>query len=193
MDQEGDDAIADLASYQRLVDKLMYLPCGTRLDIAFVVGQLSRHTSDPRAGHLRIAKRVLRYLKGIITLGITWGGDPAGHQDKYPPRGIVGYADSNYAGDPEDRKSVAGHCFFIGRLVTTWRSKRQRTVSTSTSEAEYVAMSQGAKEGIWIQRFINELLPDETVREMNMRGDNETSLTLTRDPESQNTTTSEAW
>lgn len=47
-------------------------------------------------------------------------------------------------------------------------------------------MSQGAREGVWIQRFVNELLPDEAVRMMNMLGDNETSLTLTKDPESQN-------
>lgn len=186
MDQVGDDARADIAPYQKLVGKLMYLACGTRPDIAFVVGQLSRHNSDPRAGNLRIAKQVLQYLKGTITMGIMWGDDPAGHLSKYPPRGIVGYADSNFAGDSDDRKSVTGYCFFIGGAVTTWCSKRQRTISTSTSEAAYVAMSHGAKEGIWIQQFINELLLDKVVRAMNMLGDNETSLTLTKDPESQN-------
>lgn len=191
LDQAGDHIQTDLVAYQRLVGKLMYLACGTRPDIAFVVGQLSGHNSDPRAGHTRIAKQTLQYLKGTSTLGIIWGRDPASHQDqegKYGPFGIVGYADSSYAGGIEDRKSITGYCFFLGGAITTWCSKRQRTVSTSTSEAEYVAMSHGAREGVWIRRFLNELLPEQAVRRMEMLGDNETSLTLTKNPESQNRT-----
>ena len=190
LDQAGDHQQADLTAYQRLIGKLIYLSCGTRPDIAFVVGQLSRHNSDPRTGHLRIAKQVLRYMKGTITLGIEWGNDPAGHRSggKYGELGVVGYADSSYAGDLEDRKSITGYCFFLGGAIVTWCSKRQCTVSTSTSEAEYVAVSQSAREGVWIRRFLNELLPEEAVREMKMLGDNETSLTLTKDPESQNRT-----
>lgn len=109
MNQAGDDVRVDLTSYQRLVGKLIYLVCGTRPNIAFVVGQLSRHNSDPRSGHLRVAKQVLRYLKETITLGIVWGNDLADHLGKYPPQGIVGYANSNFARDPEDRKSVTGY------------------------------------------------------------------------------------
>ena len=70
LDQAGDHQQANLIAYQRLIGKIMYLSCGTRPNIAFVVGQLSRHNSDPRVGHLRIAKQVPRYLKGTITLGI---------------------------------------------------------------------------------------------------------------------------
>lgn len=119
-----------------------------------------------------------------------WENDPAGHQseDKYGSFRVVGYADSNYAGDLEDKKSIIGYCFFIGGAIVTWCSKRQRTVSTSTSEAEYVAVSQGTREGMWIRQFLNELLPEQAVKEMRMLGDNETSLTLTKDPESQNWT-----
>lgn len=185
MDQASDDSPADLAAYQRLVGKLMYLACGTRPDIFFVTGLLSRHNSDPRIGHLRIAKQVLCYLKGTINLGIVWGTDPIGHREKYGPMGVVGYADSSYAGDPEDRKSITGYCFFLGGGIVTWCSKRQRTVSTSTSEAEYVAVSHGAREGVWMRRFLIELPPEQAVRKMEMLGDNETSLTLTKDHESQ--------
>lgn len=100
--------------------------------------------------------------------------------------GVVEYSDSSYASDLEDRKSITGYCFFLGGAIVTWCSKRQCTVLTSTSEAEYVAVSQGAREGVWVRQFLNELLPEEAVREMKMLGNNETSLTLTRDPESQN-------
>ena len=102
--------------------------------------------------------------------------------------GVVRYADSSYVGDIEDKKLITGYCFFLGGGVITWCSKQQRTVSTSTSEVEYVTVSQGAREGVWIRRLLNEFLPNEGVREMKMLGDNETSLTLTRDPESQNRT-----
>ena len=152
LDQAGNHQQADLIAYQRLIGKLMYLSCGTHPNIAFVVGQLSRHNSDPRMGHLHITKQVLRYLKGMIRLGIEWGNNPAGHRSggRYGQLGIVGYADSSYAGDLKDRKSITGYCFFLARAIVTWCSKRQRTVSTFISKDEYVAVSQGAREGVWI-------------------------------------------
>lgn len=61
-------------------------------------------------------------------------------------------------------------------------------MSTSTSEAKYVAISHGARDAVWIRRFLNELLSEQAVRKMEMLGDNETSLTLMKDPESQNRT-----
>ena len=168
----------------------MYLGCGTRPDIAFVVGQLSRHNSDPRMEYLRIVKQILRYLKGTITLGIEWENNLARHRlgERYGELGIVGYADSSYAGNLEDKKSITGNYFFLAGAIVTWYSKRQCTVLTSISEAEYVAMSQGAREGVWIQWFLNKLLSKNAVREIKMFSNNETSLTLTRDPKSQNQT-----
>lgn len=100
----------------------------------------------------------------------------------------VGYANSSYTRDLEDRKPITGYCFFLGGAITTWSSKRQQTVSTSTSEAKYVPMSHGARQGVWIRCFLNELLPEQVVRRMEMLGDKKTSLTLTKDPESQNRT-----
>ena len=121
LDQVGDHQQANLTEYQRLIGKLMYLSCGTRPDIAFVVGQLSCHNSDPHVRHLRIAKQVLRYLKGTITLGIEWENDPASHRigEKYGEIGVVEYADSSYTGDIKDRKSIIGYYFFLGGGVIT--------------------------------------------------------------------------
>ncbi len=130
----------ELQEYQRLIGKLMYLACGIRPDIAFAVGQLSKHNADPRKGHLRAAKRVVRYLKGTMQMGLIFGRASANGQlpQDPPPYVLVGYADSNFAGDPEDRKSVMGYCFFLNGAVVSWSSKKQRTVSTSTTEAEYI-------------------------------------------------------
>ena len=126
LDQAGDHQQANLIKHQHLINKLMSLSCGTRPDIAFMVGQLICHNSNPCIGHLRIAKQVFYYLKGTITLGIEWGNDLVGHRagEKYREMGVVGYADSSYAGDIEDRKSITEYYFFLNRGVITWCSKR---------------------------------------------------------------------
>lgn len=187
MSEPDDYDEADLGDYQRLIGKLMYLACGTRPDIAFVVGRLSKHNADPRKGHLRAAKRVVRYLKGTIHLELVYGQRPDGSSPTVPaPYGLIGYGDSNFAGDPEDRKSVMGYCFFLNGGVVSWSSKKQRTVSTSTTEAEYIAIGHAAREGIWIKRFINELQLEITG--LSLKGDNEASLNLTKNPESQHRT-----
>lgn len=110
-----------------------YLACGSRPDIAFVVGRLSKHNADLRKGHLRAAKRVVRYLKGTIHLELVYGQNPDGSYPTTPaPYGLIGYGDSNFAGDLEDRKSVMGYCFFLNGAVVSRSSKKQKTVSTST-------------------------------------------------------------
>lgn len=123
---------ADLKTYQRLVGKLMYLLCETRPDIAFVVGQLSRRNADPRVSYFKAAKRVVRYLKGTMHLGLTYGSPlQFTEQTKAPiptntePYSLIGYADSNYAGDPEDQKLVMGYCFYLNGAVISWCSKKQ--------------------------------------------------------------------
>ncbi len=72
MSEPEDYEEADYRIYQRLVGKLMYLLCGTRPDIAYVVGQLSRHNADPRKDHHQVAKRVVKYLKGTMEIGLTF-------------------------------------------------------------------------------------------------------------------------
>ena len=165
----------------------MYLTCGTRPDIAFVVGQLSCHNSDPRIDHICIAKQILQYLKRTSTLGIVWGRNPIEHQDekgKYESYEAVSYADSSYIGDIDDQNSITGYYFFFGGAITTLYSKKQQTVLDSTSEAKYVAMSHKARERVWIQRSLNELLPEQAIRRMEMLGNNEMSLILTKNLES---------
>ena len=101
---------------------------------------------------------------------------------------MVEYVDSSYAGDLEDRKSITGYCFFFGGAIVTWYSKQQRIVLISISKVKYVAMNQEAKEEVWIRQLLNELLPESIVRKIKILGDNEMSLTLTKDSKSQNCT-----
>ena len=143
MPEPDDYDKTDIPTYQQLISKLMYLACGTRPNIAFAVGQLSRHNANPRKGHLQAAKRIVQYLKGTMNLGLIYGQTTA--RDPLP-YGLIGYADSKFARDPEDHKSVMGYCFFLNRAVVLWRSKKQQTISTSTTEAKYIAPGYTARE-----------------------------------------------
>ena len=174
-----------LQEYQRLIGKLMYLACGTRSDIAFVVGQLSKYNADPRKSHLRAANRVVRYLKDNMQMGLVFGKEVNSYLPKDPPPyGLIGYAESNFAEDPADRKSVMGYCFFLNGAVVLWSSKKQKIMSTSTTKAEYIALGHAAREAVWIRRFINEIKM-ETVENLTLFRDNEMSIALTKNAESQ--------
>lgn len=121
----------------------------------------------------------------MINLGIIWEANLAGYQEKHGPMKIVGYADSSYTRNLEDRKLIIGYCFFLGGEIVTWCSKRQQIVSISISETKYIAISHRAREKAWIRRFLNELISDQALRKMDMLGDNETSLILTKNFKSQ--------
>ena len=93
---------------------------------------------------------MLRYLKGTCTYGVAYSG----------LKGIEtleGYVDSDYAGDITDRKSTYGSVFILSGGPLAWNSKKQQSVSTSTMEAEYVALCQGSKEAVWLRDLLREL------------------------------------
>lgn len=115
----------ELRKYQRLISKLMYLACGTRPDIAFAVGQLGEHNADPKKGHLQATKRVVRYLKRTMQMGLVFGREVKGYLPRNPLLyGLIGCINYNFAGDSEDRKSVMKYCFFLNGIVVLWSSKK---------------------------------------------------------------------
>ena len=67
---------------------------------------------------------------------------------------IVGYADADWAGDVNTRKSTSGYVFQIGGSTISWMSKRQSIVALSTTEAEYVALSTATQEAIWLRSLL---------------------------------------
>lgn len=104
-----------------------------------------------------------------------------------PSYGLIDYADSNFARDSEDRKSVRGYCLFMNGAVVSWSSKKQKTVSTSTNEAGYIAFGYVAREAIWMKKFINKM-GLEVIADLTLHEDNEMSIVLTKNTESQHQT-----
>lgn len=156
----------------------MYLSYSTRPDIAFAVGQLSRQNASPRVSHLKTAKRVIQYLKGIIHLGIVY--KTGTNKESQSPYGLVSYANSNYADNPKNCKSVMGYYFFINGRVVSWYNKKQRTISTSTIKVEYIVLGYGTQKNVWIRQFLNELSLAKLIYTCIFHGDNEISIILTK-------------
>lgn len=157
---------------------------GTRPDTAFAMIQLNKRNTNPREEHLQAAKCVLRYLKGTIYLKVNYKTS----KDKISLYGLVGYANSNYAGNSEDCKFVMRYCFFVNRALVFWSSKNQRTVSNSTTKAEYIVLSHTVHETIWIRHFLNELKIGDYNNVCTLHKNNKTSIFFTKNAESQSLT-----
>jgi hypothetical protein len=147
LDVEG-EPLPDISVYQRLVGKLIYLTI-TRPDISYAVSLVSQFMHSPTSHHLKIVKRILRYLKSTVTRGIFMKNN--GHFK------LEGYTDSDWAGNSLDRKSTTGFCTFIGGNLVTWKSKKQTVVARSSAEAEYRAMASTACEIIWLKLLLGDL------------------------------------
>ena len=148
-----DDKI--LISYQRIVGSLTYLAICTRPDIAYAAMALGQFNASPKRAHLVCAKSVLRYLAGTVNLCLQFPSplpQPAPASKLSPTRAL---SDADWASDEKDRKSISGYCFFFLDSLVSWSSRKQRTVSTSSTESEYYALTNTIKEAIWLKLFLS--------------------------------------
>jgi len=159
--------------YRALVGSLMYLAMGTRPDIAFAVQQLSQYLDCYGLTHWDAAKRVVRYLKGTRGLRLQLGGSSVAD--------LVGYTDSNYANCVDTRRSVSGYSFTLGSGLVSWSARKQKTVSTSSCESEYVAACEATKEAVWLRALLL-ALDHGQLRATLLRCDNNGALILSGDP-----------
>ena len=137
--------VMKLVSYAPTVGSLMYVMVATQPDIAHAMGVVSRFMHNPSRLHCNVVKHVFRYLVDTKDHGILFGPNKNS--------GVVGYTDSNFVGCVDSRKSTTRYCFKFGNGAISWKSKLQECTTTSTTEAEYVAASDAAKEGLWLSRL----------------------------------------
>jgi hypothetical protein len=132
----------DATNFKQMVGCLMYL-LATRPDLAYVVCVIARYMERPTEMHFAAAKRILRYLKGSLQYGILYRKGELNCE-------LEGWFDSDYAGDLDDRKSTSGYVYRLGSGAISWSSKKQAIITLSTTEAEFMAASSCACQGIWL-------------------------------------------
>lgn len=146
MNKDDDGVLIDGTYFKQFVGSLMCFTA-TRPDIMFSVSLISRYMARPTEFHLQAAKRILRYLNGTSNYGILY---KKGERDEE----LLGFTDSDYAGDVEDRKSTSGYVFLLSSGVVSWSYKKQPIATLSTTEAEFVVAAACACQAVWMRRVL---------------------------------------
>lgn len=162
-------------SYASVVGSLMYAMLGTRPDLAYVVGLLGRYTAAPKAAHWEVAKRALRYLKYTRTMVLRY-------KRSHSPMHFVGYSDSDWSGDEDTSRSTSGYVFMCNRGAISWRSRRQKLVALSSTEAEYIALSDIGQHLSWLRRFFAEVGQKQRGPTL-IHSDNAGAIILAKEPQ----------
>ena len=160
---------SEINSYQRKIGSLLYAAVTTRPDIAFATSRLSRFLTNPGPNHHAAADRVLLYLSRYRNLGLQFGGK----DDTFTVA-----SDASFADNTLDRKSSQAYAMKLFGGLIGWRANKQDTVTTSTTEAELLALSQAAKEGQYISRLLRELTVQLDQNRIEIQCDNAQTIRL---------------
>ncbi|KAG7554626.1 GAG-pre-integrase domain [Arabidopsis suecica] len=144
----NDEEYMKSVPYSNAVGSIMYSMIGTRPDLAYSVGIISRFMSKPIKEHWLGVKWVLRYIKGSLKMKLCYkkGADFI----------LRGYCDSDYAANIDNRRSTSGMVFTLGGSTINWRSCLQKVVAISTTEAEYMSLTEAVKEAIWLKGLLKD-------------------------------------
>ena len=169
--RDGEPLDRERYPYSELVGSLLYLSVCTRPDITNAVGALARYSAAPTKAHWEAATTVLRYLGGTRQYGLKYGCSSTG---------LVGYVDSDFAGDVDSRRSTTGYAFIFNGAAISWSSRLQPTVAASTCEAEYMAAGQAVKEALWLRKLFGDFGVE--AKSVSLLGDNQGALSLLKHP-----------
>ena len=165
-------------AYTQILGEIQYLANATRPDIAYAVNHLASYTANPSLQHWGALKRILRYLAGTRNYGITYLASPSKNRGTNL---FEGYSDAAYS-NVDKAKSTSGYVYMVGGSAITWMSQKQSTVALSTTEAEYITLSEAGREACWLRNLYEELgfsQQDLTI----IYGDNNGSIAMAKNPQ----------
>ncbi|GJR84459.1 retrovirus-related pol polyprotein from transposon TNT 1-94, partial [Tanacetum coccineum] len=140
LDQNG--SLVDATKYRSMIGALMYLT-SSRPDIVHATCLCARYQAKPTEKHLKEVKRIFRYLRGTVNMGL-WYTKDSGFE-------LTGFSDADYAGCKDTFKSTSGGAQFLGEKLVSWSSKKQDYTTLSTAEAEYVSLSACCAQVLWMR------------------------------------------
>jgi hypothetical protein len=124
--KDDDSPDVDQSSYRSMIGSLLYITASCP-DIMHVVGMVGRYQTAPKQSHLQVVKRIFRYLKETMNYGLWY--------PKNQSLQLTAYSDADWANCVDERKSTSGGAFFLGNSLVAWISKKQGSISLSTTEA----------------------------------------------------------
>jgi hypothetical protein len=163
----------DATHYQHLLGSLRYL-AHTWSDLAFSISYVSRFMQRPTTEHQQAVKRIIRYVVGTLDHGLYYPRCPGEAH-------LLGYSDSDHAGDIDTSKSTRGILIFFDKCLVSWQSIKQQVVALSSCEAEYITASTASTQALWLVRLLSDLLIKDT-RAVELMVDSKSALTLAKNP-----------
>jgi len=158
--------------YQTVIGSLLYLMLGTRPDISFAVTKMAQFAANPTEDHLKHALYICRYVIGTPNYHLTYNG--AGGQ------GLSACTDSDWASDVNTRRSTSGYFIKLAGGLISWTTKAQKTVALSSTEAEYMALSDCSRQVVWMHTLMGEL--GYSLKPIPICGDNQGSIFIASNP-----------
>jgi hypothetical protein len=172
-----EDERTDRREYQQIIGSLLYAMLHTRPDLAIALGKLSQYLSDPAKFHATALKTLLRYVASTLDRCITFGGEK---------HDLRAYSDADWANDKVDRKSTSGGVCMLNGGPVSWYSRKQKSVATSSTESEYIALASIAKQSQWLAQVLRDMGHADCLgknpNQVDIRGDNTGSLALVKNP-----------
>ncbi|KAJ9543891.1 LOW QUALITY PROTEIN: hypothetical protein OSB04_023598 [Centaurea solstitialis] len=162
--------------YASAIGSIMYAMLCTRPDVAYSVSVTSRYQQNPGEPHWVAVKNILKYLRRTKDMFLVFGGS----EDEIS---VTGYSDASFQTDRDDFRSQSGYVFTLNGGAISWKSSKQDTIADSTTEAEYIATSDAAKEAVWLRNFLSDLRVVASVsRPIDIFCDNSGAVAQTKEP-----------
>jgi len=169
LDEKG--TLINQTKYRGLIGSLLYLTA-SRPDIMFSIFLCARFQTNPKESHLKAGKRILKYLRGTVNVGLWY--------PKGASLSLTGYSDSDFAGCKLDRKSTSGTCHSLGASLISWHSKKQACVALSTANAKYVAVGSCCSQILWLKQQLSDY--GLILTKIPLKCDNTSAISLTKNP-----------
>lgn len=152
----------------------MYTMVCSRPDLAHALSMISRYMGNPGRDHWEAAKWVMRYVKGTVNKGLLYS-----KEDQFKEE-ITSYVDSDYAADLDKRRSLTGYVFTLFGNAISWKPTLQSIVALSSTEAEYIALSESVKEAVWVRGSVSAMY--EAKFELRIFCDSQSAHSLSKNP-----------